>query len=46
MLANVEDSTVAMGLGKGQSSFQSQRKTMLKNGQTTAQMHSCHMLAK
>ena len=31
--------------GKGQSSFQSQRKTMPKNAQTTAQLHSSHMLA-
>ena len=32
--------------GKGQFSFQSQRKAMLKNVQTTAQLHSSHMLAK
>ena len=32
--------------GKGQFSFQSQRKAMLKNAQTTAQWHSSHMLAK
>ena len=32
--------------GKGQFSFQSQRKAMPKNGQTTAQLHSSHMLAK
>ena len=32
--------------GKGQFSFQSQRKTMPKNAQTTAQLHSSHMLAK
>ena len=31
---------------KGQFSFQSQRKAMPKNVQTTAQMHSSHMLAK
>ena len=30
--------------GKGQLSFQSQRKTMPKNVQTTAQLHSSHML--
>ena len=29
--------------GKGQFSFQSQRKTMPKNAQTTAQLHSFHM---
>ena len=32
--------------GKGQFSFQSQRKAMPKNDQTTAQFHSSHMLAK
>ena len=32
--------------GKGQFSFQSQRKAMLKNVQTTTQLHSSHMLAK
>ena len=32
--------------GKGQFSFQSQRKTMPKNAQTTAQLHSFHMLVK
>ena len=32
--------------GKGQFSFQSQRKAMPKNVQTTAQMHSSHMLVK
>jgi len=32
--------------GKGQFSFQSQRKTMPKNAQTTAQLHSSHTLAK
>ena len=32
--------------GKGQSSFQSQRKAMPKNVQTTAQLHSSHTLAK
>ena len=32
--------------GKGQFSFQSQRKVMLKNAQTTAQFHSSHLLAK
>ena len=31
--------------GKGQFSFQSQRKAMPKNAQTTAQLHSSHMLA-
>ena len=32
--------------GKGQCSFQSQRKAMPKNVQTIAQLHSSHMPAK
>ena len=32
--------------GKGQISFQSPRKAMPKNAQTTAQLHSSHMLVK
>ena len=32
--------------GKGQFSFQSLRKAMPKNAQTTTQLHSSHMLAK
>ena len=32
--------------GKGQLSFQSQRKAMPKNAQTTAQLHSSHILVK
>ena len=32
--------------GKGQFSFQSQRKAMPRNGQTTAQSHSSHTLVK
>ena len=32
--------------GKGQFSFQSQRKAMTKNTQTITQLHSSHMLAK
>ena len=31
---------------EGQFSFQSQRRAMPKNAQTTAQLHSSHMLAK
>ena len=31
--------------GKGQFSFQSQRKALTKNVQTTAQLHAFHMLA-
>ena len=34
------------GTGKGQSSFQSQRKAMPKNAQATAQLHSCHTLVE
>ena len=44
--ANLENSAVATGLEKGQFSFQSQRKAMPKNAQTTAQLHSSHMLVK
>ena len=33
-------------IGKGQFSFQSQRKAMPKNAQTTAQLHSSHMASK
>ena len=32
--------------GKGHFSFQSQRKAMPKNAQTTARLHSSHMLVK
>ena len=32
--------------GKDQFSFQSQRKAMPKNAQTTVQLHSSHMLVK
>ena len=32
--------------GKSQFSFQSQRKAMPKNAQTTAQLHLSHMLAR
>ena len=32
--------------GKGQFSFQSQREAMPKNAQTTAKLHSSHMLVK
>ena len=34
------------GKAKGQFSFQSQRKAMPKNAQTTAQLHSSHTLLK
>ena len=46
MPANLENSAVATGLEKGQFSFQSQRKAMPKNAQTTAQLHSSHVLVK
>ena len=32
--------------GKGQFSFQSQRKAMPRNAQTVAQLHSAHMIVK
>ena len=43
--ANLENSAVATGLEKV-FSFQSQRKAMPKNAQTTEQLHSSHMLGK
>jgi len=43
MPANLEHSSDHR-TGKGQFSFQSQRKAMSKNAQTTAQLHSSHML--
>ena len=43
--ANLENSAVAAGLEKV-FSFQSQRKAMPENAQTTAQLHSSHTLAK
>ena len=46
MPANLENSAVATGLEKSQFSFQSQRKAMPKYTQTTAKLHSSHMLAK
>ena len=46
-LGNLENSAVAgHRTGKGQFSFQSQRRAMPKNVQTTAQLYSFHMLAK
>ena len=41
MPANLENSAVAAGLEKF--SFQSQRKAMSKNAQTTAELHSSHI---
>ena len=44
MSANLENSAVA--IGQGQFSFQSQRKAMPKNVQTTVQLSSFHMLVR
>ena len=47
MLANLEKKiNPGHRTGKGQFSFQSQRKTMPKNAQTTVQLHSSHTLVK
>ena len=46
MPENLENSAVATGLKKGPFSFQSQRKAMPKNVQTTVQLCSLHMLAR
>ena len=49
MTANLENSDLensGYGTGEGQLSFQSQRRAMPKNVQTTAQLHSFHTLAK
>ena len=45
MQANLENSAVAMELEK-LFSFQSQRKEMPKNVESTAQLHSSHMLVR
>ena len=42
MPANLENSAVATGLATGQFLFQSQRKAVPKNAQTTTQLHSFH----
>ena len=44
MPENLENSKGGHKTGKDQFSFQSQRKAMSKNVQTTAQLHSSHML--
>ena len=44
--ANLENSASGHRTGKGQFSFQSQRKAMPKNAQTTIQLHSSHTLVK
>ena len=46
MPANLENSAVSTELEKVSFSFKSQRKAMPKNAQTTAQLHSSHMLVK
>ena len=46
MPANLEKLISAHVTGKGQFSFQSQRRTMPKIVQTTAQLHSSHTLAR
>ena len=46
MPAHLKNSAVAIGLEKVCFSFQSQRKAMPKNVQTTAQLHSSHTLPK
>ena len=40
------DEFLKVSSGKGQFSFQSQRKVMPKNAQTTTQLHSSHTLVK
>ena len=48
MPANLENSAVATGVEEAtfQFSFQSQRRPVPKDVQTTAQLHSSHMLVK
>ena len=46
MSANLEKLSSGHRTRKGQLLFQSQRKEMPKNVQTTIQLHSFHMLAK
>ena len=45
MSANLENSS-GYRTGKGQFSFQSQRREMAKNAQITSQLHSSHTLVK
>ena len=45
MSANLENSAVTTGLQEVSFSFQSQRRAMPKNVQTTTQLHSFHILA-
>ena len=46
MPANLENSATGHRTGKGQNSFQSQRKALPKKVQITAQLHSSHTLVK
>ena len=46
MTANLGKRNSGHRAGKDQFSFQSQRKAMPKNAQTTAQLHSSHTLVK
>ena len=46
MPANLENVSSDHRTGKGQFSFQSQRKAVPKNAQTTVQLHSSHTLVK
>ena len=47
MPANLENPAVTNhNTGKGQFSFQSQRKAMPRNAQNTSQLHSSHTLVK
>ena len=46
MPANLEKTQNGQRTGRGQFPFQSQRKAMPKNAQTTAQLYSSHTLAK
>ena len=47
MPANLDNSVVAIGgLGRGQFSFESQRRAMPKKVQTATQLHSFHILAR
>ena len=45
MLANLENSAVSMGLEKVSFHSNTKKKAMSKNVQSTAQLHSFHMLA-
>jgi len=46
MPTNLENSAMATGLEKVSLHFQSQRRAVPKNVQTTSQLHSSHILAK